>query len=340
MSSTTSAASLNTPASTPLQSSVKDYFPVKSSIHHSPPTPTDTGADKRVRFENNLVEEPSPVTPLELTENPVPLTPPVLPPAIAAMSSDDKLNIILEKVCSTDAKFSVLASRVTALEQSAGFMDNQLEEQKAETAALKNENAVLTDRLWAAEARLGKLELALVDESRKRDENENVSRKQCLEFSGIPKLPNETRDDPKKFVIKIMNLAGCATPSSAIDDAHRKMGGGLIARFKTREDRNEVYNRRFSLTGKTSAEIEGFEQLEGNELYINESLTIDRSRLMKCVREKLKILNRGRSKEAKFKTKTTGGVIQCQGVSGLYLKVTSIEDFDRIHPNNIECYKF
>ena len=256
------------------------------------------------------------------------------------MSSDDKINIILDKVCSTDAKISVLSCRVAALEQSAGFMDSELEIQKAETAALRKENSELKAHVTSLDTRMASLEMGLAQEATKRDNNENISRKQCLEFSGIPPLPNEKPEDAKDLVVKVMTLAGSASTGADIDDAHRKMGGGLIARYKTREARNEVYNRRFNLTGKTSAEIEEFKHLEGNDIYANESLTIDRSRLMKCVREKLKILNRGKPKAIKIKTKTVGGVIQVQTVSGLFLKVQSMYDFDRMHPNNIECHTF
>ena len=119
----TTTVSFVTPVSAPQQTSVKDFFAPKNDIHHSPPTPTDTGAEcipKRVRFDDKPVDEPLPASAVEQSVTSVPLSPPILPPAIAAMSSDDKINIILDKVCSTDAKISVLSCRVAALEQSAG----------------------------------------------------------------------------------------------------------------------------------------------------------------------------------------------------------------------------
>ena len=317
------------------QRSVTDYFSKASANPHTPPTPPVENA-KRVRFDNTTsVPDADAVATGSLLA-------PSIPPEIAAMSQDDKLNRILEKVLSSDAKLSVIAGRVSTLEQSQQFMNSEVEAQKAEIVALKSEKTALQGQLSAMEARVRNLEVGLSIESKKRDDNENISRKQCLEFSGIPKLPNETRDDPKKLVAKVMSLIGSTNTISAIDDAHRKMGGGLIARFKSREERNEVYNLRFNLTGRTCDELEGFEHLaeQGSELYINESLTMDRSRLLKLIREKLKVLNRGVVKEAKIKVKTEGGIIKCQNIGGLYIKMSSMADFDRLHPNQIECHTF
>ena len=97
---------------------------------------------------------------------------------------------------------------------------------------------------------------------------------------------------------------------------------------------------RFNLTDRTSKELPGYENAVGNDLYINESLTTDRSRLMACVRAKLKFLNAGVPKLERTKCKTSGAVVQVQNTGGNYLKVTSINYFDRMHPNDIELKSF
>ena len=260
--------------------------------------------------------------------------------AVSAESDSAKINKILLIVASTDATIKALSAQVTNLETAVNFHDSEILQLRAENAALKSAAQEQEARMAANETRMTKLELGLAEESRKRDDSENVSRKQCLEISGVPKLENEQRDDAKKIVAKVMALAGSANDVTAIDNAHRKMGGGLIARFKTREQRNEVYSKRFSLTDRTSKELPGYEDAVGNDLYINESLTTDRSRLMACVRAKLKFLNAGVPKLARTKCKTSGGVVQVQNVGGNYLKVTSMNDFDRMHPNDIELKSF
>ena len=273
-----------------------------------------------------------------VASSPVVCTSPLTAVASASVFTPDdrnKLNKILTLVCSTDEKIVVLSQKVSSLEQAVAFHDSELEAQKAVNVAVGEENRQLLDKVSTLTSRVEACELGLRAEAFKRDNSENISRKQCLEFSGVPKLPTEKREDPKKFVGLIMALAGSKNKIDAIDDAHRKMGGGIIARFKSREQRNEVYERRFALNDHTSAELPGFENVTSESLYMNESLTFDRSKLMKNVRDKLKILNRGIPKAQWFKSKTEGGFIKVQNVGGNYIKILSMDDFDRLHPNNI-----
>ena len=215
------------------------------------------------------------------------------------------------------------------------FHDAELEAQKAVNVAVGAENRQHLEKVSSLMSLVAACEFGLRPEAFKRDNSENISRKQCLEFSGVPKLPTEKKEDPKKYVALIMALAGSTNTVEAIDDAHRKMGGGIIARFKSREQRNEVYERCFVLNGHTSAELLGFENITSESLYMNVSLIFYRSKLMKCVRDKLKILNRGVPKGQMIKSKTEGGFIKVQNVGGNYIKILSMDDFDRLHPNNI-----
>ena len=323
-----------------VENKLENYFSV---VHHSPPTPPTNSSgiqSKRVRFSSaenteNIHDE------MEAAQTiPEGAAEAVAAAAVSAVSDSEKINKILLIVASTDASIKALSAQVTTLETAVNFHDSEIMQLRAENTALKSAAQEQEARMGAMAMRMTNLELGLAQESRKRDDSENVSRKQCLEISGVPKLENEQRDDAKKIVAKVMALAGSTNNVTAIDDAHRKMGGGLIARFKTREQRNEVYSRRFNLTDRTSKELPGYEEAVGNDIYINESLTTDRSQLMACVRAKLKFLNAGVPKLARTKCKTSGGVIQVQNTGGNYLKVTSMSDFDRMHPNDITLKSF
>ena len=75
------------------------------------------------------------------------------------------------------------------------------------------------------------------------------------------------------------------------------MSGSMIVRFKSREQRDYVYLKRFNLIGKTSANL-GFDlPTLGNPIYVNENLSFKRSRLMKSMRDRLKFLNEGVNKD-------------------------------------------
>ena len=102
----------------------------------------------------------------------------------------------------------------------------------------------------------------------------------------------------------------------SIDNAHCKMKSHMIVWFKDRESRNIVYGKRFQLTEKTSNELADLPRRsegEGIDMYINESLTLNRSRLVKQIRDHLRQINRHLPKERKMKFKTAGGKKQiCQ----------------------------
>ena len=83
-------------------------------------------------------------------------------------------------------------------------------------------------------------------------------------------------------------------------------------KFKSRCQRDEVYLKRFNLVGKTSLDL-GFNlPTNGNLIYLNESLSFDRSKLMKEIRDKLRGMNDGRAKDMRIKAKSSGGVILVQ----------------------------
>ena len=245
-----------------------------------------------------------------------------------AQSSDEMLREILTTVRSMD-------KRIGVLEDGINFATSEIAELRAENTELKAANAALTLKIDSMEERfeerLENLECALEEESQKRDALEANSRLIHLEISGIPKSEGETWDKCKEHVASVMKLIGSENDKTAIDVAHRKMAGGIIARFKSREQRNEVYLKRFNLVGKTSLDL-GFElPTKGNDIYINESLSFDRSKLMKDIRDKLKILNVGKGKDDRIKAKTQGGVIKVQNRSGLYLPVTSMKQFNTMY---------
>lgn len=66
--------------------------------------------------------------------------------------------------------------------------------------------------------------------------------------------------------------------------------------------------------------------VEKNDLYINESLTFDRSVLMKIVRDEVKVYNQGKPKEQKLKVKTVGGYIKVTDKRGKYQRINSKDD--------------
>ena len=248
------------------------------------------------------------------------------------MSQDEILREILTTVRRLDTTVNDLATKIDGLETGLSFANSEISALKSTQNILKNENSALSAKMSAMEGKMDELEIALQSEAELRDENEANSRLFNLEISGIPKMEGETRANCKENCVKVMQLIGSESGAEAIDVAHRKMQGGMIVKFKSRSQRDEVYFKRFNLVGKTSKDL-GFVQPEnGNDIYINESLTFKRSKLMKDIRDRLKIVNVGKSKVDRAKVKTASGRILVENRAGNYRKVSSILDFNSMYP--------
>ena len=246
-------------------------------------------------------------------------------------STQDMLKEILLTVRRLDTRVEDLDKKIGGLEEGLSFASNEIAILKLENIDLKAENVALTEKVDAIEDRLDILGTALDHESEMRDAMEANSRLINLEISGIPKSEGETRSQCKEHVLKVLTLIGSENGASAVDVAHRKMSGGIIVKFRSRCQRDEVYLKRFNLVGKTSLDL-GFNlPTKGNFIYINESLSFDRARLMKEIRDKLRVINNGRAKELRIKSKTSGGVILVQNKSGNFVRISSIRQFNILH---------
>jgi len=184
-------------------------------------------------------------------------------------------------------------------------------------SALREQNEQLSNEIQA-------LRQGLRVESAMRDNLENHDRKMNLDFSG---LPIKDKEEPVKLIAKVMRLAGSTFSAADVDVAHRKRAGGMIVRFKTRQARDEVFSKRFNLKNITSLDL-GFS--EKHFIYVNKSLTFDRSVLMKQVRDQLRTFNRDKAQDQRAKVKTEGGVIKLKLHDGGYRKVNSLNDLTSI----------
>ena len=248
-----------------------------------------------------------------------------------AMSSNDMLKEILTTVRRLDNRVDDLDKKIDSLEGGMNFAMNVINDLKVANKDLKQDNSELSVKVASIENRLEELEIALDHEAEMRDANEANSRLINLKFSGIPKSEGETRAQCKEHVAKVLALIGSENGIDAIDVAHRKLVGGIIARFRSRCQRDEVYLKRFNLIGKSSKDL-GFQlPVNGNFIYINESLSFDRSKLMKAIRDKLKIVNEGKGKDVRVKAKTAGGSILVQNHAGNFVRINLMKQFDNMY---------
>ena len=123
------------------------------------------------------------------------------------------------------------------------------------------------------------------------DSVENQGRKLMLEVDGIPLSDDETENTKwcQEIIEKICDMIGEPALKDDIDIAHRLFNNRIIVLFKNRTSRNTFYYSRFNLKGKNIKDL-NFDLAEGKKglIWINESLTNKRRKLLSKTKEELK----------------------------------------------------
>ena len=124
------------------------------------------------------------------------------------------------------------------------------------------------------------------------DEQEQYSRRECLEIHGIPKLVKEDTND---LVVKVGSLINVKIDPNDISVSHRlptKNKGRkdntvpIIVRFIKRDVRDQLYSSRRLLKDHTIDDI-GLGRLGSYKIFIQESLTSKKKELFKkCLKFK------------------------------------------------------
>ena len=91
----------------------------------------------------------------------------------------------------------------------------------------------------------------------KLDELEQYARRDCLEITGIPVVPN---DSPALLVKEMSEIMGVNLNENDISIAHRlpptkKLKDRLIVKFTRREKRDEIYSKRKNLKSKRTKDL-------------------------------------------------------------------------------------
>ena len=91
----------------------------------------------------------------------------------------------------------------------------------------------------------------------KLDELEQYARRDCLEITGIPVVPN---DSPPLLVKEMSEIMGVNLNENDISLAHRlpptkKVKDRLIVKFTRREKRDEIYSKRKNLKSKRTKDL-------------------------------------------------------------------------------------
>lgn len=146
----------------------------------------------------------------------------------------------------------------------ADAVRNINENLRAEVSSLRAENTELRDQVRQLEQRVDKAEKAV-------DSQEQYSRRNCLRISGIVEAPGENTDGIILAVAKDLNVP---IQIGDIDRSHRVGKPAacrkILVKFTTYRARQQLYSERRNLSKREA----------GKNVYINEDLTMARSKLL------------------------------------------------------------
>ena len=125
------------------------------------------------------------------------------------------------------------------------------------------------------------------------DEVQQYSRRDCLEITGIPILPEE---NPKQLITEIGTLIDVNVEDAHLAAAHRlpdtkNVKHRLIVKFVHRDKREEMYKKCRNLMGKNINNLPsvqasmGLAATSNNKIHISESLTGYRKQLFGCIND-------------------------------------------------------
>ena len=209
---------------------------------------------------------------------------------------DEKLQLVISKQAA-QATFNE-----TTLKRQEEF-DGKLDIIKEKMKNLERENRTLQEDLRR--------------EALARDDLEAQARRLCLNVSGFAEVEGE---NPKAIMYAIYDFLGITQDRSTVDIAHRTFSKNLIFRFSTRTARDAVYSQRRKFENIKAEEL-GFKSSSKPGVYINESLSRERSMLMREARARQKIFNVGKEGDQRAKLHSDNGIIKMKVPGSPYVKI-------------------
>ena len=187
-----------------------------------------------------------------------------------------------------------LTARVDGIEKSQSFISEKYESVlktlktlNQTTNTLGKKDTELTKIADSLAERTNRVEQAVYRIECAIDEVQQYSRRDCLEITGIPILPEE---NPKQLIKEIGTLIDVNVEDVHLAAVHRlpdtkNVKHRLIVKFVHRDKREEMYKKRRNLIRKNISNLPsvqaamGLGAISNNKIHINESLTGYRKQL-------------------------------------------------------------
>ena len=234
----------------------------------------------------------------------------------------------------------IIERKIAPLEQSLQFFEAKYESLIKKVTVLEKENQNLNLENNALKSQVNTIANACKQLEAQLDEQEQYSRRECLEIKGIPVDRNE---DTNEIVRQVADVMDISIQEEDISISHRLPPGkqwkdkdgfvhqpdppAIIAKFVRRDDAIAIYRSRYKLKGKTTGDIVGLSQTQmraGNNIYIQESLTVAKRKLFKSCLKVKKELN------FKFISTSSGRIFLKKDRSSQSICISSTSDLAKL----------
>ena len=152
---------------------------------------------------------------------------------------------IRKEIDSLKASLLDLEKRFDEIEKSQSFISKKYDTVKSAIKDVKEHNVGLKSQINEIEEDINKLSNDGFNVEVKLDELEQYARRECVEITGIPIVPN---DSPALLVKEMSEIMGVNLNENDISIAHRlpptkKVKNRVIVKFTRREKRDEIYSK-------------------------------------------------------------------------------------------------
>ena len=194
-----------------------------------------------------------------------------------------------------------LEKRLDSFEASLRFMSDKYEDMQRKLNQLEEQNRQLNFENKSLKFHVDTLTQNVRELESEIEEQQQYSRRDCLEFKNIPELEDESTNE---IVVNVAELLGVNISHDDISISHRlppskpwkdELGNTqppppppIIAKFVRRDVKDDVFQARFALKRKTTCDlVVDYVECEHNPIYISESLTVIRKKLFRsCLKFK------------------------------------------------------
>lgn len=179
-----------------------------------------------------------------------------------------------------------LKKEIEELKASANFNERELKDLKDSIQKAKDENKALKDSLASTDKQLKNARQELVKQneeserlSEELDNLEQYTRKNSLEFHGIPQ---DAYSNTEEVVIKVANALNISVKPKDIEISHKlNYGKVIIAKFCSHKVKSAIYRERTKLKQvKVSDLFPSYPSSGQQRIFINENLTAFRRRVV------------------------------------------------------------